>query len=469
MNILYTASEGLPYSASGGLADVAGSLPAALNALGQDCRVVLPMYGSIRQELKDRLNYVTNFTVPVAWRNQYCGVFIGVENGVTYYLLDNEYYFARNGLYGFYDDAERYIFFSRAVLELLKYIDFKPDIINANDWQTALVPVYYDIFYRYQPGYEDIRTVFTIHNIQYQGQYGLELIGDLMGIPLYHTDMLSYDGDVNFMKAAIEVSDRVTTVSPSYAWEILDPWYSHSMDRELVRHQYKLSGILNGISQTIYDPATDRNLAKNYSLADKSGKAVCKRALENELGMAAGKEPLIGIVTRFVSHKGLDLIKYVFEDMIRLGYKFAILGSGEKIYEDFFTEMHYRYPDRVGLRLGFVPELSRRVYAGADMFLMPSQSEPCGLAQMIALRYGTIPIVRETGGLRDTIKDAGGEGGNGFTFKTYNAQDMLDATVRARAYYDDKMRWGRLVNNAFKQDFSWERSAKEYIRLYEDI
>lgn len=275
MKILYTASEGLPYVASGGLADVAGSLPAALNALGQDCRVVLPMYSSIRQELKDRLNYVTNFTVPVAWRNQYCGVFVGVENGVTYYLLDNEYYFARNGLYGFYDDAERYIFFSRAVLELLKFIDFKPDVINANDWQTALVPVYYDIFYRYQPGYEDIKTVFTIHNIQYQGQYGLEIIGDLMGIPLYHTNLLSYDGDVNFLKAAIEVSDRVTTVSPSYAWEILDPWYSHSLDRELVHQQYKLSGILNGISQTIYDPATDKNIAKNYSLADKSGKAVC--------------------------------------------------------------------------------------------------------------------------------------------------------------------------------------------------
>ncbi|MBR1739753.1 MAG: glycogen synthase [Ruminococcus sp.] len=469
MKILYTSSEALPYIASGGLADVAGSLPAAINALGHDCRVVVPMYSSIRQELRDRLQYVTNFTVPVAWRNQYCGVFVGVENGVTYYLLDNEYYFARNGLYGFYDDAERFIFFSRAILELLRYIDFKPDIINANDWQTALVPVYYDIFYRYQPGYEDIKTVFTIHNIQYQGQYGLELIGDLMGIPLYHTDMLSYDGDVNFLKAAIEVSDRVTTVSPSYAWEILDPWYSHGLDRELVHHQHKIVGILNGISQDIYDPKRDKVIARNYSLEDKSGKAVCKRELLLEMGMATGKEPVIGIVTRFVSHKGLDLIKYVFEDILRLGYKFTILGSGEKIYEDFFTEMHYRYPDRVGLRLGFVPELSRKIYAGADMFLMPSQSEPCGLAQMIALRYGTIPIVRETGGLRDSIKDAGGEGGNGFTFKSYNANDMLDACVRARVCYDDKMRWGRLVNFAFKQDFSWQKSAEKYIQMYGDI
>ena len=471
MNILYTASEALPYAASGGLADVAGSLPAAINAEGHDCRVVIPYYSQIRQELKDELQYLTNFTVPVAWRNQYCGVFVGVYNGVTYYLLDNEYYFARNGLYGFYDDAERFIFFSRAVLELLHYIDFKPEVINANDWQTALVPVYYDIFYRYQPGYEDIKTVFTIHNIQYQGQYGLELINDLMGIPLYHTNLLSYDGDVNFMKAAIEVSDKITTVSPSYAWEILDPWYSHGLDRALANKQYKLCGFLNGIDQKVYDPQTDPNIARHYSAKNKAGKAYCKKALISELGLAEGNEPIVGIVTRFVSHKGLDLIKYVFEDSIRLGYKFAILGSGEKIYEDFFNEMHYRYPDRVGLRIGFIPELSKRIYAGADMFLMPSQSEPCGLAQMISLRYGTIPIVRETGGLRDSIKDAGEPdgSGNGFTFKTYNAHDMLDALVRARSLYDDKKKWGALVTKALKEDFSWKKSAELYIGLYKDI
>ena len=471
MNILYTASEALPYAASGGLADVAGSLPAAINAEGHDCRVVIPYYSQIRQELKDELQYLTNFTVPVAWRNQYCGVFVGVYNGVTYYLLDNEYYFARNGLYGFYDDAERFIFFSRAVLELLHYIDFKPEVINANDWQTALVSVYYDIFYRYQPGYEDIKTVFTIHNIQYQGQYGLELINDLMGIPLYHTNLLSYDGDVNFMKAAIEVSDKITTVSPSYAWEILDPWYSHGLDRALANKQYKLCGFLNGIDQKVYDPQTDPNIARHYSAKNKAGKAYCKKALISELGLAEGNEPIVGIVTRFVSHKGLDLIKYVFEDIIRLGYKFAILGSGEKIYEDFFNEMHYRYPDRVGLRIGFIPELSKRIYAGADMFLMPSQSEPCGLAQMISLRYGTIPIVRETGGLRDSIKDAGEPdgSGNGFTFKTYNAHDMLDALVRARSLYDDKKKWGVLVTKALKEDFSWKKSAELYIGLYKDI
>lgn len=469
MKILFTASEANPYIASGGLADVAGSLPAAINAQGHDCRVVIPYYGQIKQELKDKLTFITNFSVPVAWRNQYCGVFMGVENGVTYYLIDNQYYFARNGIYGFYDDAERFIFFSRAVLELLHHIDFKPEILHCNDWQTALVPVYYDIFYRYQSGYEDIKTVFTIHNIQYQGVYGLEIINDLMGIPLYHTDMLKYDGDVNFMKAAIETADKITTVSPSYAWEILDPWYSHGMDRALSGKQYKLCGFLNGIDQNLYNPETDPNIARNYSLSDKLGKKVCKAALLEEMGLKGGKEPVIGIVTRFVSHKGLDLIKYVFEDIINLGYKFAILGSGEKIYEDFFSEMHYRYPDRVGLKLGFIPSLSKKIYAGADMFLMPSQSEPCGLAQMIALRYGTIPIVRETGGLRDSIHDAGAAGGNGFTFKTYNAHDMLDACLRARVYYDDKQKWNKLVNHAMKQDFSWKNSAKLYIGLYNEL
>lgn len=469
MNILYTASEALPYAASGGLADVAGSLPAALNRAGQDCRVVMPLYSKISKELKDSLNYMTNFTVPVAWRNQYCGVFCGHFNGVTYYLLDNEYYFSRDGLYGFYDDAERFIFFSRAVLELIRYIDFKPDIINANDWQTALVPVYYDLFYRYQQGYEDIKTVFTIHNIQYQGRYGLELINDIMGIPLYHTNLLTYDGDVNFMKAAIETADKVTTVSPTYAGEILDPWFSYGLDRELVHKQYKLCGILNGIDTMIYNSETDPLIYENFGLNKKAGKKACKVSLMNEMGIEPGKEPVIGIVSRFVSHKGIDLIKYVFEDIIRLGYKFVILGSGEQIYEDFFKEMQYRYPDRVGLKIGFIPELSHKIYAGADMFLMPSQNEPCGLAQMIALRYGTIPIVRETGGLKDSIHDAGAKGGNGFTFKSYNAHDMLNACVRARAYYDDKMRWGRLVNTALKQDFSWKKSADDYINLYKSI
>ena len=469
MNILYAASEALPFIASGGLADVAGALPAALNRTGQDCRVVLPLYKGIKPEFRPEMTFLTNFTVEVAWRKQYCGVFQTEKNGVTYYLLDNEYYFGRDGLYGFYDDAERFIFFSRAVLEMLRHVDFKPQVINVNDWQTALVPVYYNVFYRYQAGYEDIKTVFTIHNIQYQGKYGLEIINELIGIPLYHSNLLEYDGCVNMIKAAIETADKITTVSPSYAWEILDPWYSHGLDKILVHKQYKLCGFLNGIDVESYDPETDPLIPANFSTADKKGKAVCKQQLLAEQGLQEGNEPVIGIVTRFVAHKGLDLIKSVFEDILSLGYKVVILGSGEKIFEDFFNEMAWRHKDRVSVTLGFIPELARKIYAGVDMFLMPSQSEPCGLAQMVALRYGTIPIVRETGGLRDSVTDCGGKGGNGFTFKTYNACDMLDACRRAREYYDKRMQWGKLVSHAMRQDFSWARSAELYLGLYREL
>jgi starch synthase len=469
MRILYTASEALPYAASGGLADVAGALPAALCKAGHDCRVVLPLYKSVKPELREKLKFVKNFTVDVGWRKQYCGVFEGEANGVTYYLLDNEYYYARDGLYGFYDDCERFVFLSRAVLELIKQIDWKPQIINCNDWQTALIPVYYQTYYKFQYGYEDIKTVYTIHNIQYQGRYGMDVINDIMGIPMYHANILEYDGAVNLMKGAFETADKITTVSPSYAWEILDPWYSHGLDRALTNKQYKLCGFLNGIDTTLYDPEHDPLIPAHFSAKDISGKAKCKAELMKTLELSAGDEPLIGIITRFVSHKGIDLIKYVFEEMLSLGCKFAVLGAGEKIYEDFFKEMAWRYPDKVSVTLGFVPELARKIYAGADMFLMPSQSEPCGLAQMISMRYGTLPVVRETGGLRDSVRDAGGENGNGFTFKTYNAHDMLNAVSRACDRYRDKEDWEKLVKETMKNDFSWDNSAKLYIGLYKEL
>ncbi len=459
----------MPFAASGGLADVVGSLPAAIREKGHECRVVIPLYKSIRHELRAQLTFLTNITVDVSWRKQYCGIFTGIWNGVTYYFIDNEYYFGREGLYGFYDDCERFVFFSRAVLEMLRYIDFKPDIINGNDWQTALIPVFYQVFYKYQQGYQDIKHVFTIHNIQYQGSYGREVLNEVMGIPLYHMGILEYDGAINMMKGAIETADQITTVSPSYAWEILDPWYAHGLDRILVDKQYKLSGILNGIDTTLYDPAKDQLIAKHFDTKKPQGKTVCKKALLQELALAEGDEPIIGIVTRFVSHKGIDLIRCVFEEILNLGCKFAIVGSGEKIYEDFFSEMQWRYPDRVSVTLGFQPELARRIYAGCDMFLMPSQSEPCGLAQMIAMRYGTIPIVRETGGLRDTVKDNGDGDGNGFTFKTYNANDMLDACTRAKAAYDDPAVWKKLVANAMSGDFSWSASAESYLKLYRSL
>ena len=469
MNILFAASEATPYIASGGLADVAGSLPAAVTQKGHDCRIVLPLYKGINPHFRASMTFITHMTVDVSWRKQYCGIFTAICNGVTYYFLDNEYYFGRDGIYGFFDDCERFVFYSRAVLEMLRYIDFKPDIINANDWQAAMIPVYYEVFYKYQQGYENIKNVFTIHNIQYQGNYGQEVLNEVMGLPMYHMSLLEYDGGVNMMKGAIETADKVTTVSPSYAWEILDPWYSHGMDRILRTKQYKLSGILNGIDVNGYDPETDEIIEKNYSARSTVGKKVCKAKLLAELGLQEGNEPVIGIVTRFVSHKGIDLIKYVFEDLIKAGFKFVILGSGEKIYEDFFKEMEWRYKDKVSVSLGFIPELSRKIYSGADMFLMPSQSEPCGLAQMIAMRYGTIPIVRETGGLRDTVRDCGGENGNGFTFKTYNAHDMFDACMRAKAAYEDKRGWNRIIKRDMAEDFSWANSAELYIKLYHEL
>ncbi|MDR0947166.1 MAG: glycogen synthase [Ruminococcus sp.] len=470
MKILYAASEAVPYAASGGLADVAGSLPQALCKAGQDCRVVMPLYASIKPELKENLKFLCNFQVAVAWRHQYCGVFEGKVGNVTYYLIDNEYYFGgRDGLYGFYDDCERYSFFSRAVLEMLSFIGWTPQVINCNDWQTALVPVYYQVFYKYQHGFENLKTVFTIHNIQYQGKYGSEVLNEVMGIPSYHKDLLMYDGCVNMMKAAFEASDKITTVSPSYAWEILDPWYSHGLDRALKDKQYKLTGFLNGIDNDTFDPETDPLIPHNFIIGDRSGKLQDKKDLLAELGLQDGSEPIIGIITRFVSHKGIDLIRHVFEDIVREGYKFAILGSGDKLYEDFFREMAWKYPDKVSVTIGFIPALARRIYAACDMFLMPSQSEPCGLAQMISLRYGTIPIVRETGGLRDTIKDASGGDGNGFTFKTYNAHDMLDATKRAYAVYEDKPSWESLVTFAMQCDNSWEKSAELYQGLYREL
>ncbi len=469
MNILFAASEAVPYAATGGLADVAGSLPEAICNKGNDCRIVIPLYKAIRQELRDEMTFLTNITVDVSWRKQYCGIFTAVHNGITYYFIDNEYYFSRDGLYGFYDDCERFVFFSRAVLEMLRYIDFKPDVINANDWQTALIPVYYNVYYKYQQGYDDIKTVFTVHNIEYQGRYGKEVLNELMGIPMYHANLLEYDGYINMMKGAFETADMITTVSPSYAWEILDPWYAHGLDRILVTKQHKLKGILNGIDINKYNPETDELIPENFTSEELKGKAKCKQVLLSELGLDDGDDPVIGIVTRFVAHKGIDLIRCVFEEMVGMGIKFAILGSGEWVYEEFFREMAARYPGRVSVTLGFVPELSRKIYAGADMFLMPSQSEPCGLAQMMSMRYGTIPIVRETGGLRDSVRDNGGENGNGFTFKTYNANDMLDAVKRAKADYSNKKEWTDLVKRAMECDYSWFASADLYIKMYKEL
>ena len=472
MRILYCASEANPFCGSGGLADVAGSLPHTLCRKGQDCRIVVPLYGTIPQELRNSMNFITNFTVPVAWRHQYCGLFWARWHDCTYYFIDNEYYFKRGTLYGHYDDAERFAFFSRAILEMLPYIDFHPDIIHCNDWQTALVPVYYYLFYSHRPWYYNIKSLFTIHNIQYQGTYGKELISDVIGINPEDTSIVEYDGDVNFMKGAIECANKVTTVSPSYANEILDPWYSHGLDTILKQRQWKLQGILNGIDVENYNPETDACIEKNFGVADvKKGKAANKKALQETMGLPQREDvPVIGLVTRLVSHKGLDLIKGILDELLyTTDVQFVVLGSGDWQYENFFKEMADKYPDKIGVRIGFVPSLSRKIYAGADLFLMPSKSEPCGLSQMIALRYGTVPIVRETGGLRDSITDSGDGAGNGFTFKTYNAHDMLDAIRRGLAAYGNKEHWDALVKRAIECDYSWGKSANEYIKMYKDL
>ena len=471
MKVLYIASEALPFAASGGLADVAGSLPKAMRNRLVGCRVVMPLYESIPQEMRDTMKFLTSLSVPVAWRRQYCGVFEAKVDGVIYYLLDNQYYFKRQGMYGHYDDAERFAFFSRAVLEMLPHIGFKPDVLHANDWQSALVPLFYSIFYAGREGYEGIKTVLTIHNIQYQGKYGMELIEDVLGIPPEHRQLVEYDGCVNFMKAGIECADRVTTVSPTYAQEILDPWFSWGLDPILNARSWKLHGILNGIDTDGYNPESDPNIYENFTVDTvEAGKAANKKALQERLCLPVRPDvPLIGMVTRLTSHKGLDLVKYIVDDLLQRDVQMVVLGSGEWVYESFFREIQNKYPEKFCYCVGFIPELARKIYAGVDIFLMPSKSEPCGLAQMVACRYGTLPIVRETGGLKDSIIDCGNEGGFGFTFKTYNADDMLAAIDRALGAYANKPDLKLLRERCMTEDFTWGRSANTYIRMYKDM
>lgn len=471
MKVLFASSEALPFMASGGLGDVAGSLPHALRRRLVGCRIVMPLYGGMGQELRDTMKFITSITVPVSWRRQYCGIFEAKWGGVTYYLLDNEYYFKRDGMYGHYDDAERFAFFSRAVLEIIPHIGWKPDIIHCNDWQTALTPVYYQTMYAKSEGFQNIKTVFTIHNIQYQGIYGFNILDDVFGIPREFGYLLDYRNDINLMKGAVECANAVTTVSKTYSEEILDPWFSHGLDPILAQRRFKLSGILNGIDTDNYNPETDKMIWENYSADKPGGKAVNKAELQKEFNLEVNaRKPLLGIVSRLVAHKGFDLIKAVFNEMMcTTELQVIILGSGDNIYESFFSDAAARYPGRVGVRIGFIPELAHRIYAGCDMFLMPSKSEPCGLSQMVALRYGTIPIVRETGGLKDTITDSGDGKGNGFTFRSYNAQDMLNAVRRSLEGYKNAAGWSILVDRALRCDNSWGRSANEYIKLYKEL
>ena len=470
MKILFATSECYPFAASGGLGDVSGALPKALTRRGVDCRVVMPLYSDIKPEYRAKMTFVCDFRVPVAWRDQYCGLFSLTQDGVVYYFLDNEYYFKRTGLYGYYDDAERFVFFSRALLEMLRYTgDFIPDVLHTNDWQTALSNIYINRFYREDTRFMRIKTLFTIHNIQYQGKYGAELLNEVVGISPSEASMLEYGGCVNFMKGAIEAADKVNTVSPSYASEILDPWFAHGLDPLLREKQYKLCGILNGIDTDVYNPQTDPYIAAHFSAKAPANKAKCKKELLEKFSLEDNGAPVIAIVSRLVAHKGIDLVKHVLEYILLGGMQVVVLGSGEYMYENCFRDFAARYSQSCGVKIGFIPELARKIYAGADMFLMPSKSEPCGLSQMIALRYGTVPIVRMTGGLQDSISDCGDGKGNGFTFRSYNAHDMLDACLRAKAVYDNPADWKVLVKRALNCDFGWDRAADSYIGLYKEM
>ncbi len=470
MKVLFASSEAYPFAKSGGLADVAGALPKALRRRLIGCRVIMPLYGEIPYELRENMQFICSITVPVAWRRQYCGIFEAHVDGVIYYFIDNQYYFKRDGLYGHYDDAERFAFFSRAVLEVIPYIGFTPDIIHCNDWQTAMVPVYLNEFYKADSLYSNIKTVFTIHNIQYQGKYGAELYSDVLGLPFGRENIVEYDSCVNLMKGAIQCSDKVTTVSPTYAKEILDPYYSHGLDNILSQFTYKLTGIVNGIDTDVFNPETDKGIYATYSKDDMSGKAVNKASLQKDMSLPVREDvPLIGMVGRLVKHKGLDLVKCVFEELLQADLQFVILGSGEWEFETFFYDMAKKQPDKVAVKLGFDANLAQKIYAGSDMFLMPSNSEPCGLAQLVALRYGTIPIVRETGGLNDTITDSQSGEGNGFTFANYNAHEMENTVWRAIGGYADKKGWEILRRRAMECNNSWASSATAYINLYREL
>lgn len=467
--ILFAASECTPFIATGGLAEVIGSLSKSLAQDEEyDVRVVLPLYSDIRGDYRQRFTYLGNINVPLGWRNQYCGIFSYEESGVTFYFLDNEYYFRRGGCYGYYDDGERFAFFSRAVMEILGFLQFYPDVLHCHDWQAALAAIYLKTIYCRRREYSLIRAVFTIHNIEYQGKYSLDVLEDLFGISNDYRYLLEFDGCANLMKAAIECSETFTTVSPTYAEEIKRAEYAHGLQGEVERNAFKLRGILNGIDVKSYDPATDPALFAPYSAGNPAGKEVCKAELQKMLGLPVRADvPVVAMISRLVAHKGLDLVRAAIEELLADDVQFVLLGTGDSEYESYFKDLANRYKGKAVSIIAFNGDLSRKIYSGADIFLMPSKSEPCGLSQMIASRYLTVPVVRETGGLYDSIKPYGA-GGNGFTFAAYNAGDMLYVLREAVSLYKNKPEWQKLMIKAGTTDFSWQRSAEEYKKLYTD-
>ncbi len=468
--IMFVASEAAPFIATGGLAEVIGSLSKALARSNRyDVRVILPLYQDIRKEYRKDFRFIGNIFVPLSWRNQYCGIFEYKKDNVTFYFVDNEYYFKRPGCYGYYDDGERFAFFCRSVMEILGFIGFYPDILHCHDWQAALAALYLKTIYCFRPEYQFIRAVFTIHNIEYQGKYSLDILEDLFGISYHYQYLVEFDRCINLMKGAIECCERFSTVSPTYAAEIKDPYYAHGLDGIVRRNEFKLCGILNGIDPDYYDPATDSALFANYSAEHPENKAVCKAELQKMLGLPVKPNtPVIAMISRLVSHKGLDLVREVIEQVLRQDVQFVLLGTGDPAYEGYFADLARRYQGKAVAVISFNSDLSRKIYSGADLFLMPSKSEPCGLSQMIASRYGTVALVRETGGLRDSITPYGA-GGNGFTFSNYDAYDMLYVINEALGVYRMKEEWAKLVKKAMETDFSWSTSAKSYEQMYLDL
>ena len=474
--ILFAGAEAMPFAATGGLGDVLGSLPAALAAKGDvDVRVALPLYGAVSEDWRRKMTQEAVFYVKLSWREQYCGVYSLKQNGVTYYFIDNEYYFKRPALYGFYDDGERYAYYCMAVMELMTRLDFFPDVLHAHDWQAALTVVYLNCLYRHRPGYGNIRTVFTIHNIEYQGKYDFSILSDVFALGENEHTLMEHSGCINLMKAAIECADRVTTVSPRYAEEIRTPEYAHGLEYSLCAAQGKLCGILNGIDYDYYDPKNDKTIAAKFSSRGMAGKLTNKRALQKETGLPERDDvPLLSVISRLASHKGLDLVTGCIYDIVQHhDVQLVVLGKGEAHYEQFFTDLQNHFPDKVRALITYDRDLSKRIYAATDIFLMPSKSEPCGLSQMIASRYGAIPVVRETGGLYDSIKPYWEKGktiyGNGFTFANYSAYELKERTEAALALWRDEEKRKKLVTKIMKTDFSWGASAEKYIELYEGL
>ena len=475
MQIVFASAECAPFVKTGGLGDVAGSLPAALVRAGAEVIVMVPKYATIKDEYKAQMEHFADFYVSLGWRNEYCGLEKLEHDGVTYMFIDNERYFARDYPYGFFDDGERFAFFSKAITESLQHLPegFECDILHCNDWQTALAPVFLREFYQGLPLYERVKTVFSIHNVAFQGQFSDTVMEDILGvahIPAAATQLRCDACSINYMLGALHYADAITTVSPTYAGEIQTPEFGEGLDGVLRERSYALQGILNGIDVAGFDPATDKRIAANYTVDDRSGKAVCKAKLQEELGLEVRDDrPLMVMVTRLTRQKGMDLVMYALDRILAGGVQVAVLGTGDRDYEDGLRYFQDKYPGTMAARIEFDPALSQRMYAAADMFLMPSKFEPCGLSQIIAMRYGTLPIVRETGGLKDTVQpynEFTGEG-TGFSFSNFNGDEMGDAVFRAaRLFWDNRDAWNQLVTQAMSQDFSWTRSADKYLDLY---